>query len=138
VRRRREGAKDVEREGWLGREDGRRVDWGRRGVGCWEDWRAREPEDEERFIASSLKGVFFAWEERGSSGLVVSKFGVWRGCVSSGSYLMQGSLPSQLQIDVSGVRSCTATLAKTSTKKDLFLYIVTTRYLEGLRQVLDS
>lgn len=77
VRRRREGAKDVEREGWLGREDGRRVDWGRRGVGCWEDWRAREPEDEERFIASSLKGVFFAWEERGSSGLVVSKFGVW-------------------------------------------------------------
>lgn len=52
MRRRREGAKDVEREGWLRREDGRRVDWGRRGVGCWEGWRAREPEDEERFIAS--------------------------------------------------------------------------------------
>jgi hypothetical protein len=51
VRRRREGAKDVEREGWPGREDGRRVDPGRRGVGCWEDWRACEPEDAERFIA---------------------------------------------------------------------------------------
>jgi len=52
VRRRREGAKDVEREVWLGREDGRRVELGRRGVGCCEDWRAREPEDEDRFIAS--------------------------------------------------------------------------------------